>query len=277
MPKRERDATNVMFSTSAQSAAKRHWLALERDLSRRPGWMVSTDGSSTGWHAAVLVGPPGTGLRLRARWDDMQGTRNVGAEASGFLLGIESLPPGIESVMCLADFLNALAFDAGTANYKHPYLVEVYAKVDQEKRARFPDGLDITHVHHPGHQKDDSFFTRLNCCADFLASLGRDVDVILPEHQLEQLAAGPAEFAARLEQAEKEALSSGGPSSTAAAADADTLPTAATVAAAGTATTAAAAASATAAAAPADSRPLCSYGKRCYRKNPVHLNEFRHL
>ena len=120
----------TMYSTKAASCAKRAWLTLERDLGRRPGWMVSTDGSSTGWHSAVLVqpaAPAGTGqLRLRAKWGDMRGTRNVGAEASGFLLGIQSLPDGVASAHCLGDFLNALAFDCGSANYKHPVLVEVY-------------------------------------------------------------------------------------------------------------------------------------------------------
>jgi len=204
--KREDDASAVMFSTKAKSAAKRAWLALERDLSKRPGWMVSTDGSSTGWHSAVLVGPPGADMRLRARWADMKGTRNVGAEASGFLLGIESLPSAIPSCMCLGDFLNALAFDAGTANFKHPVLVDVYGRVEAEKRARFPAGLAITHVHHPGHQTDASYFTWLNRCADSLAGLGREVDVLLPESELEELAAGPKSFAARLERAELEAL-----------------------------------------------------------------------
>mmetsp|Transcript_56116 Transcript_56116/g.133952 ORF Transcript_56116/g.133952 Transcript_56116/m.133952 type:complete len:174 (-) Transcript_56116:43-564(-) len=107
--------------------------------------------------------------------------------------------------MCLADFLNALAFDAGTANFKHPVLVDVYGRVEAEKSARFPAGLAITHVHHPGHQTDDSYFTWLNRCADSLASLGRDVDVCLPESALEELAAGSKLFAARLEQAEREA------------------------------------------------------------------------
>ena len=97
--------------------------------------------------------------------------------AYGFLLGIESLPSGINKATCLADFLNALAFDAGTANYKHPVLVDVYGRVDREKAERFPDGLTLERIHHPGHQKDGSFFTLLNRTADHLASLGRDVDV----------------------------------------------------------------------------------------------------
>ena len=209
----------MMWSTKAASAAKRAWLTLETDLSRRGGqWMVSTDGSSSGWHSAVVVPPAAGGrdgadgaaraetqLRLRARWGDHGGSRNVGAEGMGFLLGIESLPTGIERATCLADFLNALAFDAGTANYKHPVLVDVYGRVDREKAERFPRGLALERIHHPGHQTDDSFFTRLNRAADHLASLGRDVDVRVDVESLEELAAGPKSFSACLERAENDA------------------------------------------------------------------------
>ena len=47
-----------------------------------------------------------------------------------------------------------------------------------------------------------SFFTRLNRVADFLASLGRDVDVCVPDEALEELATGTKTFVRRLEQAE---------------------------------------------------------------------------
>jgi hypothetical protein len=35
-------------------------------------------------------------------------------------------------------------------------------------------------IHHPGHQCDDSWYTTLNLAADNLASLGTDVDCIVP-------------------------------------------------------------------------------------------------
>ena len=83
----------------------------------------------------------------------------------------------------------------------------LYGWVAAEKRAHFPAGLAkvaITHVHLLGHQRDESYFTRLNCYSDALAGLGRAVDVHLHDSVLEDLAAGPMMFAARLEQADRD-------------------------------------------------------------------------
>ena len=254
----------LMHSTNAASAAKRKWLAHAKVLARDPvRSYCSTDGSSTGWHACVFVPAGGTTARLRAQWGDMEGSRNVGAEASGFLLGVQTVtsfvasspsppsspsssPPAVTSpcqrVTFLADFLNALAWSVGAANYKHAVLARVYGGVAAEKAsharalaaareaaaaasesppasapaataaaiasgaqvsARPPPGggalqragggragrelLDWEHCHHPGHQKDDSWFTLLNQVADNLASLKADVDVQVPLEELRAL------------------------------------------------------------------------------------------
>ena len=134
----------LMHSTSANSASKRKWLGLTpRAQEREPTLSYcSSDGSSTGWHGCVFV--PRTSdvdgaepvAHLRAQWGDMKGTRNVGAEASGFLLGMQTVaaapPADSQSVVFLADFLNALAWapDVRAANYKHEVLVAVYGEVD---------------------------------------------------------------------------------------------------------------------------------------------------
>ena len=89
-------AAAVMFSTSFRSASKRAWLGFTKDKARAANMAyVSTDGSSTGWHSCVVAAADAPTLLLRARHGDMQGTRNVGAEAAGFALGIETLPAGI--------------------------------------------------------------------------------------------------------------------------------------------------------------------------------------
>ena len=231
----------LMHSTRAESVSRRKWLALApRVQEREPSLSYcSCDGSSTGWHACVFV-PGGFGgtaekedddeggeeeeplVHLRARWGDMKGTRNVGAEASAFLLGVQTVArhydafpsgrkhdsPGSEKkgaagrgsggevqvktgdasgrVVFLADFLNALAWDVGAAKYKHDVLVATYAEVERVK-ARLRDhvsggagGLRWSHVHHPGHQTDDSWYTHLNLAADNLASLGMEVDCRVP-------------------------------------------------------------------------------------------------
>ena len=70
------------------------------------------------------------------------------------------------------------------------------------KHEYFPKGLAITHIHHPGHQKDDSCLTMLNRVADFLAGLGREVDVMMNENLLQELSSNKKNFAAMLESVE---------------------------------------------------------------------------
>ena len=180
----------LMHSTKAASAKKRDWVRhapdKTRDLERA---YCSTDGSSTGWHAAVFVAAHGTTAHLRARWRDHQGSNNVGAEAFGFALGVLTVLPSCVSCVFLADFLNALAWDVGGAKYKHPAIIEAFDGPDgvnacRRRNGHKPREVEWSHVHHPGHQTDDSWFTLLNQVADNLASCKEDVDVTVPLAEL---------------------------------------------------------------------------------------------
>ena len=194
----------LMHSTSTKSAGLRKWLALTPTAQERDPTLsyCSSDGSSTGWHSCVFV--PRSGVvgaeplaRLRVRWGDMKGSRNVGAEASGFLLSMQTVaaapPADTRNVVFLADFLNALAWDVGAANYCHEVMTAVYGEVETLRRTAgvgkhaHPDGGRWDHVHHPGHQKDASWYTQLNLAADNLASLGMDVDCYVPLSVLRSL------------------------------------------------------------------------------------------
>lgn len=178
----------LMHSTNPASVAKRKWLALAPSLERvESRAYCSTDGSSTGWHACVFVAAGATSARLVARHRDHEGSRNVGAEGYGFALGCQTLPKDCLDCVFLADFLNALAFAVGAAKFKHPALVKAYAEV---KASRTKKGA-WAHVHHPGHQTDDSWYTVLNCCADNLAGRQRDIDIVVPLAVLPKLAAQP--------------------------------------------------------------------------------------
>jgi hypothetical protein len=154
-------AGELMHTTSGDSARKRKWLAFTNKKTREVGrCYCSTDGSSTGWHACCVVPANSDKAFIRGIWGDMKGSRNVGAEAAGFLLGVLTLPSDSNDVVFLADFLNALAWDVGGANYKHEVLVSVYSRVEAEKARRKKKGpkgavkLRWDHIHHPGHQKD---------------------------------------------------------------------------------------------------------------------------
>lgn len=54
------------------------------------------------------------------------------------------------------DFLNALAFDCAAANCHHPLLLSIYARV-KAAVAQHSKPLRIVRVHHPGHQRDESW------------------------------------------------------------------------------------------------------------------------
>lgn len=179
----------LMHSTSDKSVGLKDWCAkcdsISRELSRA---YCSVDGSSTGWHSACIVPAKSDTAILRAKWGDMKGSRNVGAEAAAFLLGVQTLPASCNDVIFLADFLNSLGFDVGAVNYKHEVLVAAYAQVEREKaKMKMRGDIRWSHVHHPGHQKDTSWFTLLNLVADNLASCKMDVDVEVPVKELTNL------------------------------------------------------------------------------------------
>ena len=183
----------LMHSTKRESANKRKWVALCTDKSRNPdSAYCSTDGSSTGWHAAIFVAAKSQTAHLRATHRDHLGSRNVGAEAFGVNLGVAILPPDCTQCIFLADFLNALAWDVGGANYKHPAVVDAYDGAQGVKALRGVRGHTRMntmwhHVHHPGHQTDSSWFTQLNQVADNLASLREEVDCVVPLESLAML------------------------------------------------------------------------------------------
>jgi hypothetical protein len=94
----------------------------------------------------------------------LQGTRNVGAEASAYALGVASLlqlHPSCSRAVLQCDFLNALAFDCAAAKCSHPLLQSIYARVKAEFERHAKKALHVVRVHHPGHQLDRSWCTKL--------------------------------------------------------------------------------------------------------------------
>ena len=198
--------STLMYTTNPSSAARRSWLALLKDKERKidnKTIYISCDGSSTGWYACVLVTPQNKVL-LRAAYKDMEGTRNVGAEAHGYMLGIKTLLHDYTDMqegsqrysndlyaVIACDFLNALAFDCGGAQSHHPLLQRVYKEIDSMREiynstlskisngngCDTKGGLNLIRVHHPGHQKDSSWLTHLNHIVDNLASMRRDISL----------------------------------------------------------------------------------------------------
>lgn len=145
-----------------------------RSIDRERVWAFP-DGSGSGWHAAVIVGRDGA-QRLLARDRQVAG-HNVGAEFDGVVLALEHAPQG-EPLAIVADYLWSIYYILGWRNLLDSYLIERRELAHRLLRERaFPS---VLFVYHPGHQKDESDFSRLNNLADRLCAKQRARDEIVP-------------------------------------------------------------------------------------------------
>lgn len=153
-------------TTSERSAGmkNRPWLKLRASRAcDDPAQVYAfTDGSTRGSYAAVLVR---AGVaQEEARWSPPTKTRNVGAEWSGFVLGLELAPPRVKlTVVVDLLWIHAQLIDVRAT--KEPEIVE---KLARAKALIAEKQLELTLVHHDGHQTDASDFTRWNARADEL-------------------------------------------------------------------------------------------------------------
>lgn len=154
------------------------WIKLRkiRQIAPEHVW-IFTDGSSSGWHSAVLVFP---GLKVvqAARWKKPTPTRNVGAELNGMLLGLKRVKTK-KQIYLVHDYLGVGAWMTGNWKMKDQ---EVRSVIDQGKALIAEKQLDVRFIHHAGHQKDASDFTRWNGVADELCSAREKKTLILPWH-----------------------------------------------------------------------------------------------
>ena len=148
----------LVETTSPKAASvkyKRRWLALRSGSMQlsddKDRTWIFCDGSTTGWHAAVVV-DPGRRIRKLARFESPVSIANVGAELNGLLLGLE-----------------------GGWEVRVP---SVRQRVDAAMKLIEKKNLDIRFIHHGGHQKDHSDFTRWNCVADKLCGDKQACDIV---------------------------------------------------------------------------------------------------
>jgi hypothetical protein len=166
-----------------------------RELDSDETWMFP-DGSSTGWHALVVL-RPGQDPRLLARGIPLA-TKNVGAEMSGFLMALEEIAPG-ERVAIVADFLWSIYYVLGWRNVHNPALQEQVAAARALLDARRPASL--RYIHMRGHERDSSAFGRWNHVADRLCALRRPVDRTAPLTAFGEPSARPRSLAKILDDA----------------------------------------------------------------------------
>lgn len=157
------------------------WLRFRADRTITPDrvW-VFTDGSTTGWHAATLV-VPNQFYRAAARFAPFHPTRNIAGELNGLLLGLEITPEG-STVSVVHDFIGAGAWAIGAWKINSDL---VHDKVTKARKLIEDKRLDISFIHHAGHQdkkKKDrpichSDFTKWNCFTDEMCSNKTECDV----------------------------------------------------------------------------------------------------
>jgi ribonuclease HI len=136
---------------------------------------IFTDGSSLGGYGAVIVHPNQTATKVRGHAPTTS-TRNVGAELNGLLLGLEAAPMG-SRLAIVSDYLGVAAWMSRNWKIKDS---EVREKIERARAIVTERNLTIERmIHHAGHQKDGSDFTRWNGVADLLAG-GTETEGIVP-------------------------------------------------------------------------------------------------
>jgi hypothetical protein len=160
-----------VLTTSHESATKKGragWLDFlpSRSCADKSAIYVFTDGSSKGSYAAVIVDPsdPLASSEEHTEFREPTDTANMGAEWKGLLLGLEHAPRGT-GIVLVSDLLWLGAWIVGARNAEHP---ETISGIARAKELVLERGLELRLVHHEGHQKDDSHFTRWNRRADEL-------------------------------------------------------------------------------------------------------------
>lgn len=157
-----------VWTTSERSAGMkgRPWLRYRagRDCVE-PRIYAFTDGSSRGSYAAVLVHPGGSSEQ-QVHWREPTKTRNVGAEWDAFVLGLEMSPKAAR----LTSVVDLLWIHAQLIGVRDTIEPEIVQKLERAKRLIETRELDLVLVHHDGHQKDASDFTKWNAVADRLCS-----------------------------------------------------------------------------------------------------------
>lgn len=131
-------------------------------------WMF-IDGSSTGWHAAVILNPFNRTITKIAKFRKPDKSANVGAELMSLVIGLqaEEADP-TKPLVVVHDYIGTGA-----------WLVKAW-KIKSEEVREVVQGINYTidmlgfssirFIHHGGHQKDDTEFTRYNSVADELCN-----------------------------------------------------------------------------------------------------------
>lgn len=150
---------------SAENFSKWIHFRRKRTVKRDERVWVFPDGSSTGSYAAVVVHKKHSGAHVRHA--KQAPSRNVAAEVMGVALGLRHSPKG-SRVVVVSDYVGTGAWLAGHWKVRNR---DCLLRLGAISEILFRRNLKIgVFVHHRGHQKDRTDFTRYNNEADRLCS-----------------------------------------------------------------------------------------------------------
>lgn len=168
--------TTIVETTSPKAAAvkyKKNWLKFRnaRSVDDKSVWLF-IDGSNSGWHAAVILNPFDKTVRYLSSHRP-PASANIGPELWSLLLGLQHVPTEYPLVV-VHDYIGTGAWLAGAWEIKSP---NVHQAVMEIRKILIDRPLpSIKFIHHGGHQKDPSDFSRWNNEADRLCSAKAAVD-----------------------------------------------------------------------------------------------------
>ena len=160
----------IVETTSANAVKPAHtkkWLKLRTSkwIDDKSTWMF-IDGSSSGWHAAVILDPFAKQRTELAAFQDPK-SANIGPELWSCSIGLREADP-TKPLTVVHDFVGTGAWLVGAWKIKSPNVQEA---VDQIRAVIKERGFtSIRFIHTGGHQKTDSDFGVYNGRADQLCN-----------------------------------------------------------------------------------------------------------
>jgi hypothetical protein len=160
----------IVETTSLNATKPAHtkkWLKYRtgRHIDTKSVWMF-IDGSSSGWHAAVILDPFGKRKIELARFKKPK-SANIGPELLSCLIGLEAVDP-TKPLTVVHDYIGTGAWLVKAWKIRSPNVQEAVDLIEATITRR--DFISIRFIHTGGHQKNDTEFGRYNNRADELCN-----------------------------------------------------------------------------------------------------------
>ena len=160
-----------MVETTSEKAVKpahtKKWLKLRTGkwIDDKSIWMF-IDGSSTGWHGAVILDPFAKKRTDLANFQEPK-SANIGPELLSCLLGLEQADP-TKPLTIVHDYIGTGAWLVGAWKIKSSNVFEAVSMIKATIEER--QFTSIRFIHTGGHQKNDTDFGLWNNRADALCN-----------------------------------------------------------------------------------------------------------